>query len=1045
MSSPEELQVRIGVTLGDTLEQIRTTNDRFVELQRTAAQNIKAEVEVNVSKESEDSGKSAGEAFSNSFSNAALKAFDLVSGGLQAITSKVIGQTEEAFAKGIKFEKFEAVFTSLIGDADRAKAALNAVANAAPAAFDIPTLDKAAQKLLNFNVSAEQLAPTLTQLSAIAVGTGQSIDKLSGIYGRAAASGTLTIQSIRQLSKAGVPILQTLSQQLNVSEKDVEALAKQGALQFGDLQRAISTLTSEGGRFGDVLANQANTIGGKIQSITNTYTQAQLQLFDSLKPAAGALLDLFGNSLKAAADTGVFDGLKTQAEAFGAEIANNEELSNALSEALRSGVNTLGTVAIDAAKAFTQALRDNPQLISDTISAISEMIKLLGEALKIAIDFAATLVDAAGGVKAATTTGGAEGAAAKARAGEAGISGQDFDKQLFAQLDQKKINRFNPFDTGKAGQEAEALANRLVDEQAAKNKAEAKLPKPVKPIAPFEGLASIAPDANRDLTVRPKAKKVDPSQEALKGFGALNAERTASLAKAESAQTAIVAQQLAARSITQKDAALQLAQIQASGTKQQSAEFQRQTNEINRLESSKLITATQAQERRAKISEQSSALVVKSAQNELAVQKAKEEVLIQAIDRRAAAAKVASDASVRSAEREKANLDNLNSTLDQSLKLTQSRNSLANAQAQSAQGGTQIGLETLARADEARKRLQTGQDSKPVQDVLAQQAAAGGLTANITDEQALKAKLALENQLATQKSAALQSEQNQARVLLEIDTKRNQISAQLAVNEARIGEAKAAAAQLEAQFALQKAQIQGDEQAVTLAQSQVELARQVKDLSQERTLQTREALTAQTELANNAKAELATRQQLATAQANAAESARQQADALALAETKAKAVATAQQQGGGNTARAAEPGGSGGASDANAQTFSAGPINFGSKADTDLRSAQRAFSSATAGADPRSALLGQAGLQKDNPFFTQLLQQGGFADIAGQVAKGGVGAGNRDITDKLDVLIDATLSSPRTLNVTTPDPGKDAGDIMYKMSQNSARSRGGGF
>lgn len=1086
----EELEIKVSLALGDTLSGLESVKSTLSSFSNSAAQSIAINLDIskasaqiaslqdaiektlsqqeklggNTGKtdcadccvcppplDEDDSGKfggKAGQAFADGFADAALKLVDVVGSGIQTLSSFISNQISTSFDKGIKFEKFQTVFKNIIGDGQLAKQTLEEIAQVAPAAFATPTLDKAAQKLLNYKVSAEQIAPTLAILGDLSIGTGQSIDKFANIYGRAAASGTVTAATLNQLQKSSVPVLQTLSTQLGKSQKDIIDLAKSGKLGFDELQKALVTLTSEGGKFGGLIEAQANTIGGKLLSISNTFTQTQLKLFDSLKPAAGAVLDLLGGAFEGLASSGVFDGLQKEAESFAAELAGNEELARALEEGLASAVSVLGDTAISAARALTDALKDNPQLIADLITGTSEFIQLLGTALDIAIKLASTIADAAGGVQSITTTGGTEGLAARRVAGDAGVSGTDFDQRLLQRLEEKQINRFNPLDTDKAAAEAKALTQEIVDEASKAQRAIDKLPRAVVPKSrpqdrELTAVESEGGGAKSTKQLEKEAAKAAKAQEAaakkqaaetkkanavaVQEFAAQAQAKEALINQSESAQTAAITQQLAARTTTQEQAALAIAGIQANSTQSQIAETQRQVDEIGKLEQSGVLTKADAEKRKASLSQESSKLAVKAANDAIAVEKARQDVAIKALEKRATAEKLAIDAVVRSIEREKSQLENLNQVQEQGLKLAQSRNSLANARSEAAIGSTQIGLDTQSRADEARQKLKAGGLDSESQKVLEQQASAGGFTKDTTDLQALEARQTLENQLAQQKQQALAAEQQQTAALLTIDLKRQEISAQLAVNESRIGEARAKQAELEAKFALDKAQIQGDAQAVTIAQSQVELAKQVSDLSQERTLQAREALSIQTELAANAKEELKTRQELATAQAKSAESARGQAAALALAETKAKSLSGVQASSTGGTA-----------SNAQSQTTSSGPINFGSKADSDLRRAQAGFNSAVSSADPRAALLGQAGLQKDNAFFTQLLQQSGFGDIASQIAKSNQ-SGNID--SKLEALTNAIASAPRSVNLTTPDPVGDVGRALYGESQSRARGR----
>ncbi|MGL4621500.1 MAG: tape measure protein, partial [Chroococcidiopsis sp.] len=218
-------------------------------------------------------------------------------------------------------------------------------------------------------------------------------------------------------------------------------------------------------------------------------------------------------------------------------------------------------------------------------------------------------------------------------------------------------------------------------------------------------------------------------------------------------------------------------------------------------------------------------LVKEGLEQQLQKQRQVQEDAVRAIDRRIESQKNQSDLAIQGLEDQKSALDLLNSSLDRSKQLAESRGSLNKAIADAAIVSAEIALEQAP------------------------------------DNQQLS--LNLQNA----KLEALRQEQQTSRDLLQLDLKRQKISAEMAISEAEIAQSRALIARLEAVGELEKAR---DSQAIAAAQTRLELQNKIV-LATDRQLQSAKAnLDIQSELSANAQKTLSIQQQSALAQAQAA-------------------------------------------------------------------------------------------------------------------------------------------------------------------------------
>lgn len=198
-----------------------------------------------------------------------------------------------------EFEVQKMALTSMLQDADKADEIFNTLRQEAlNSPYTFQDLTKYAKQLTAFNIDADQLIETEKRLADVAAGLGVDMGRIILAYGQVKAAGVLKGTELRQFTEAGVPLLQSLAEQIQETEGHAISLSEvfqritKKEIPFEMVEEAFKRMTSEGGKFYNMQEVLVNTLQGKIGKLRDVWQQA---LYD-----IGSSQDSF---LKGAVDT----------------------------------------------------------------------------------------------------------------------------------------------------------------------------------------------------------------------------------------------------------------------------------------------------------------------------------------------------------------------------------------------------------------------------------------------------------------------------------------------------------------------------------------------------------------------------------------------------------------------------------------------------------------------------------------------------------------------------------------------------------------------
>ncbi|MEX2444508.1 MAG: tape measure protein [Alkalispirochaeta sp.] len=155
----------------------------------------------------------------------------------------------------------------------------------------VQDLSNAAQMLMSFGVEADDVTDTLQTLGDASLGNSQKLESLSRAYGRVLARGKASMEEINIAMESGVPIIETLAEEMGVTESAVFDLASQGAITAAVFQDAFKTMTSEGGQFAGGMEALSETFDGKVSTAMDNIRLLGADMFAPAIDGAKDLLD----------------------------------------------------------------------------------------------------------------------------------------------------------------------------------------------------------------------------------------------------------------------------------------------------------------------------------------------------------------------------------------------------------------------------------------------------------------------------------------------------------------------------------------------------------------------------------------------------------------------------------------------------------------------------------------------------------------------------------------------------------------------------------
>jgi tape measure domain-containing protein len=192
----------------------------------------------------------------------------------------------------MEMETTKAKFEVLLGSAERAKlmiAEISKFANETP--YGSEELQKSAETMLGFGISADKIMPSLKMLGDIAMGDKQKLQSLTLAFSQASSAGKLMGQDLLQMINAGFNPLNEMSKQTGKSIAQLKDEMSKGLISAQMLEDAFRGATSAGGQFYGMMDKIGDTASGKLAVLLGDLKAKLTAMAESLLPTVNVVLD----------------------------------------------------------------------------------------------------------------------------------------------------------------------------------------------------------------------------------------------------------------------------------------------------------------------------------------------------------------------------------------------------------------------------------------------------------------------------------------------------------------------------------------------------------------------------------------------------------------------------------------------------------------------------------------------------------------------------------------------------------------------------------
>jgi len=215
---------------------------------------------------------------------------------VSAIGVAAVGAVAGVAALGVKtlqladnMDNAKIAFTQFLGSSEKADNFLSKLQDlAAHTPFEFAELQQASKMMLAFGFRAKDVVPLLTTLGDAAALTGSQVEDLANVFGQMRAKGKLGTEDITQLVEKGIPVWDLLSKATGKNVGQLQKMATDGKLLSS---KYLPMLQKEMDKtFGGGMAKQAETLGGMISTLKDTFTALGVEIGNALLPFAKTIM-----------------------------------------------------------------------------------------------------------------------------------------------------------------------------------------------------------------------------------------------------------------------------------------------------------------------------------------------------------------------------------------------------------------------------------------------------------------------------------------------------------------------------------------------------------------------------------------------------------------------------------------------------------------------------------------------------------------------------------------------------------------------------------
>jgi len=208
------------------------------------------------------------------------------------------------------FQTMKNQFGTLLGDMEAGAGLFNEIkAFNDKTPFDMSTLTQATNVLIAAKVPLQDLQSQLTKFGDLAQGNSQKMTSYVNAFSQAAAKGKADMQVLNTYLHQGVPILDELAKNFNVTTAEIVEMSSKGEISFADFSRALDGLTASGGQYFGGMELASKSLSAMQEGLKESVNSLGASFGEMLMPAAIAVVGALTNITNAINESPLLKGI----------------------------------------------------------------------------------------------------------------------------------------------------------------------------------------------------------------------------------------------------------------------------------------------------------------------------------------------------------------------------------------------------------------------------------------------------------------------------------------------------------------------------------------------------------------------------------------------------------------------------------------------------------------------------------------------------------------------------------------------------------------
>jgi tape measure domain-containing protein len=304
--------------------------------------------------------------------------------GIYKIVEALGALSTSVFTLSADYEKSTIAFEVMLGSLQNAQGLMAELQSlAAKTPLETSTLTSTTKLLIAYGIEQDKLIETTRRLGDVSQGQADILQRVAMQYGQVKAVGKASLQDLKAIAEAGIPIFDELAKNMGKSKSQIMGMVSEGEIGFSDLEKALWSLTDTGGQFNGMMDKMSKTVPGMWSTMMDNVNISITRFGTALEPLTKEILGYFVDMTNKISD--YMQQITPVIQQVAEEMAENFEASvNAIADyfseiwpAWKGVVDQLMALISDLGNWIIKVFSDNRAEITSIVKDIGTILQAI--------------------------------------------------------------------------------------------------------------------------------------------------------------------------------------------------------------------------------------------------------------------------------------------------------------------------------------------------------------------------------------------------------------------------------------------------------------------------------------------------------------------------------------------------------------------------------------------------------------------------------------------------------------------------------------------